>query len=176
MQLPDNKHLRQITDAELRLPTPQQQADSLILWIGDNQETHFNPASIDRSAIAAWIGLPISLPNDSNGWVWLHSQLKEEQLYEADIRQGHILDLKLTMKGSERHERLKKTEIESRTAFMAMKFNQSDVDRAVESCFRPAERTGFVLQVLTHGDHQSSRQPVSWDSCISLCHRRPNAW
>jgi hypothetical protein len=165
MQLPDDKHLRQITDAELptfwrneRLPTPQQQADSLILWIGDNQETHFNPASIDRSAIAAWIGLPISLPNDSNGWVWLHSQLKEEQLYEAaDVRQGHILDLKLTMKGWERYERLKKTEIDSRTAFMAMKFKQSDVDQAVKSCFQPAvKRTGFELRVLTHGQPAGS--------------------
>jgi len=106
MQLPDDKHLRQITDAELptlwrnERPTPQQQANDLVLWIGDNQETQFKPASIDRSAIAAWIGLPISPPNDSAGWVWLHSQLKGEQLYEAaDIRQGHILGLQLTMKG-----------------------------------------------------------------------------
>ena len=88
MQQPDDRHLRVITGGELptfwrseRLPTPQQQANNLILWIGDNQETAFTPARIDRSAIAAWIGLPISLPNDSSGWVWLHSQLQEEQLY-----------------------------------------------------------------------------------------------
>ena len=158
------KSLRKIAASELpdfwrneRLPTPRQQANDLILWIGDNQETHFKSASTDRSAIAAWIGLPISLPNDSTGWVWLHSQLNDEKLYEADIRQGHILDLKLTMKGWERYEQLKKTEIESRTAFMAMKFGQSDVGDAVKSCFQPAvERTGFVLRVVTHGQTAGS--------------------
>jgi nucleoside 2-deoxyribosyltransferase len=88
----------------------------------------------------------------------LHSELKEEQLYAAaEVRQGRILDLKLTMKGWERYEQLKKAEIESRMAFMAMKFNQKDVDRAVESCFRPAvKRTGFVLRVLTHGQPAGS--------------------
>ena len=48
MQQPDDKHLRVIKDEEgdlptfwrnERLPTPQQQADNLILWIGENQET-----------------------------------------------------------------------------------------------------------------------------------------
>src|SRR5262249_45808494 len=95
MQEPDDTHLRVITDKEddlptfwrnERLPTPQQQEDSLILWIGDNQETSSTAASIDRSALAAWIGLPISLPNDSAEWAWLNSKLKEEKLYEvADV-------------------------------------------------------------------------------------------
>jgi hypothetical protein len=163
MQQPDDRRLRVITDNELstfwrseRLPTPQQQADNLILWIGDNQETNFTPARIDRSAIAAWIGLPISVPNDSTGWVWLHSQLQGEQLYRMEvIRQGRAFDLQLTMKGWERYERLKKTEIDSRTAFMAMKFNQTDLNRVVAKCFRPAvKRTGFELRLLT------DRQPA----------------
>jgi hypothetical protein len=165
MQLPDDKHLRQISDDELptfwrneRLPTPQKLADNLILWIGDNQETPFRSASIDRSAIAAWIGLPISLPNDTDGRVWLHTQLDVKSLYQAGaVRQGRILDLKLSMYGWEIYEQLKHTEIASRTAFMAMKFNQSDVNRAVESCFRPAvRRTGFELRVLTHGQPAGS--------------------
>ena len=59
------------------------------------------------------------------------------------------------MKGWERYERLKKTETESRTAFMAMKFNQKDLDRVVAECFRPAvKRTGFELRLLT------DRQPA----------------
>ena len=133
-----------------KLPTPQQQADSLILWIGDNQETAFSVASIERPAIAAWIGLPISQPDDSTGWVWLHSELKGQQLYEANIREGRSLDFRLTMKGWERYQSLKKTEIESRTAFMALKFNQPDLDRVVAECFRPAvKRTGFDLRTIT---------------------------
>jgi nucleoside 2-deoxyribosyltransferase len=165
MQRPDNEHLRRITSAELptfwrneRLPTPQKLEDNLILWIGDNQETPFRSASIDRSAIAALIGLPISLPADTDGWVWLNNQLDVKSLYQlGEVRQGRILDLKLSMYGWEKYEQLKHTAIASRTAFMAMKFNQSDVNHAVENCFRPAVgRTGFELRVLTHGQPAGS--------------------
>jgi hypothetical protein len=163
MQRPGDKHLRVITDDDLptfwrteRLPTPQQQADNLILWIGDNQETSFAAASIDRSAIAAWIGLPIT-PDDVLGWKWLNTQLEPKQFYELNIVSVRFLHFRLTMDGWERYQNLKKTEIESRTAFMAMKFGQSDVNHAVESCFRPAVgRTGFELRVLTHGQPAGS--------------------
>jgi hypothetical protein len=156
MQRPDNRLPNRINSYDLptfwreKLPTPQQQADSLILWIGDTQETAFKVASIERTAIAAWIGLPISHPGDSTGWVWLHSQISGEQFYESNIRGGQILDLRLTMKGWERYQNLKKTEIESRTAFMVLKFNQPDLDRVVAECFRPAvKRTGFELRLIT---------------------------
>jgi hypothetical protein len=150
-QQPRDKPLRVITDDELpsfwrneRLPTPQQQGDNLILWIGNNQETSFATASIDRSAIAAWIGLPIT-PDDVQGWAWLNTQLKPWRSYEHTV-EGRVLDFRLTVDGWERYESLKKTEIESRTAFMAMKFGQSDLDRVVDECFRPAViRTGFKL-------------------------------
>jgi hypothetical protein len=46
MQLPNDKHIRIINSDDLptfwnqgRLPTPLQQADNFILWIGDNQDT-----------------------------------------------------------------------------------------------------------------------------------------
>jgi hypothetical protein len=159
-QQPDDKHLRVIKDNEddlptfwrdERLPTPQQQADNLILWIGDNQKTSSTAANVDRSELAAWIGLPISLPNDSAEWAWLNIELKNEQLYQvAETRQGYILDLKLTMKGWKRHQDLRRTQRESRTAFMALKFNQPALNLVVEKCFRPAvERAGFELRVLT---------------------------
>src|SRR5262249_43029005 len=158
MQQADDKHLRVITDNDLptfwrseRLPPPQQQADNLILWIGDNQETSFATTSIDRSAIAAWIGLPIT-PDDVRAWAWLNTQLGPKQFYELNTVERRVLHFRLTMDGWERYQSLKKTEIESRTAFMAMKFGQSDLDRVVDKCFRPAViRTGFKLQLLTEG-------------------------
>ena len=56
----------------------------------------------------------------------------------------------LTMDGWERFEALRKARIDSRIAFMAMKFNVTELDRAVDECFRPAvRRTGFELRVLT---------------------------
>jgi hypothetical protein len=157
MQKPDDKHLRVIKESDLptfwrdeRLPMPQQQADNLILWIGKNQETSSRAARVDRSELAAWIGLPISHPNDSAEWAWLNSQLKGHKLYEVGDTHQDMLDLKLTMHGWDKYEQLRTTEIESRTAFMAMKFNQPDLDHVVEKCFRPAvKRTGFELRVLT---------------------------
>jgi nucleoside 2-deoxyribosyltransferase len=56
----------------------------------------------------------------------------------------------LTMKGWRKYEELRKQRVESRTAFMAMKFNEAALDRAVEACFKPAVlRTGFELRILT---------------------------
>jgi hypothetical protein len=76
----------------------------------------------------------------------LGKQLQGEQLYVVEPEKG----LQLTMKGWARYQSLKKTQIESRTAFMAMKFSQPDLDRVVENCFRHAVgRTGFELRVLT---------------------------
>jgi hypothetical protein len=45
---------------------------------------------------------------------------------------------------------LKRSQNESRTAFMAMKFGDSELDNVVNQCFRPAvQRAGFELRVLT---------------------------
>ena len=52
--------------------------------------------------------------------------------------------------GWERFEKLNNESIQSRTAFMAMKFGDAELNRVVEEVFRPAvAATGFQLQVLT---------------------------
>jgi hypothetical protein len=148
---------RQITSDELpsfwlqdRLPTPRQQVDALILWVGDHQPTTFELVEIHRSALAATVGLPISDHDDASGFAWLNSQLEPKKLYELLPKGNNVLALKLTMAGWEKHEELKKTAVESRIAFMAMKFGQADLNRVVDECFRPAvARTGFELRLLT---------------------------
>jgi hypothetical protein len=157
MQQPDDQHLRQIREDDLptfwrneRLPTPQQQADNLILWIGDNQEASFSFAITGRQAIAAWIGLPISPPDDFEGWEWLHSEMDGDQFYQSAVGKGAVFRLRLTMRGWEQYESLKRRETESRTAFMAMKFNEDELDRVMAKCFRPAvTRAGFELRLIT---------------------------
>jgi hypothetical protein len=63
---------------------------------------------------------------------------------------GGIVRIMLEMPGWERYEALKKARIDSRTAFMAMKFGEPELDQMVEECFRPAvKRTGFELRILT---------------------------
>jgi nucleoside 2-deoxyribosyltransferase len=157
MQLPQNKHLRIIGSDELpsfwsdgRLPTPLEQADKFILWLGDNQETPSTWALTTAPTIAATIGIALMPGGDSQGWGWLHSQLERRGLYLLTDGGGGQVRLMLTMHGWERYEQLRKQRLESRIAFMAMKFNDVALDRAVRDCFKPAVvRAGFELRVLT---------------------------
>jgi hypothetical protein len=157
MQRPDDAHLHIITSSEVssfwreeRLPNPQQLADSLILWTGDRQPMWMRAANAPRTEIAAWIGLPITSPDDAEGMAWLFDQLRPKQLFDETLVQGGHLNLKLTMAGWEAFERLRRATVESRTAFMAMQFDDATLKNVVDTCFRPAvDRAGFVLRVLT---------------------------
>jgi hypothetical protein len=158
MQLPNDQHLRIIKTGDLptfwrdeRLPTPLQQADNLILWVGDTLETPAQSVLITTAAVAATIGIAISNDGDSSSSAWLNSQLLPKGLYRTEVGRGDgKFGVQLTLEGWERYEALKKQRVESRTAFMAMKFNEPEIERAVNECFRPAvERTDFKLRVLT---------------------------
>lgn len=160
MQRPDQTSLHIIQSDELptfwkegRLPTPPEQADNLILWIDDNQATPFTFVDVTHSVIAATVGIAVSSDgNDSTGWSWLNTQLNPKSLYQINPNPAVAgrVRMMLTMAGWERYEALRKQRIESRTAFMALKFNQTSVDRMVEECARPAVRkTGFELRILT---------------------------
>ncbi len=153
----DKEHLHVFGSDELaffwkqqRLPTPQQQADLFILWAGDNQPSAFEWAEASNSVIAATIGTALSPSGDSQAWGWLHSQLEPEQLYRIKDTGNGKVGIQLTMAGWQRYETLKKSNVESRLAFMALKFGQADLNRVVDECFRPAvARTGFELRLLT---------------------------
>jgi len=47
------------------LPTPAEQADSLILWLGDHQPSPAQDKEISETEVSAWIGTPIT-PNGQN--------------------------------------------------------------------------------------------------------------
>jgi hypothetical protein len=64
MQRPDGTPV-QISEEELRtfnlddpIPSPAQQADSLILWIGDHQPSQEQELEIPGSEVSAWVGSP----------------------------------------------------------------------------------------------------------------------
>jgi hypothetical protein len=158
MQRPDHSHLHIITKEDLpafwreeRLPTPLEQADNLILWIGDNQTTPDVWAETTVPAIASTVGIAVSSGgNDSGAFGWLHSQLEKKQWYrQHSVSEGGKFRVMLEIAGWERYEALKKQRIESRFAFMALKFNQPKVGRMVQECARPAvARCGFELRIL----------------------------
>ena len=158
MQRSDQKHLHKITSEELptfwkdeRLPTPLEQADNLILWIGDNQAAPAEWAETTVPAIAATIGIAVSREgNDGGAFGWLQSQLDKGALFRVQEGTGNRLLMMLEMAGWEKYQALKKQKVDSRRAFMALRFGQPMIDRMVEECARPAvSRTGFELRVLT---------------------------
>ena len=164
MQRPDQKHLRTIRDDELptfwsegRLPSPLEQADNLILLIGDRQPTPSDWVDVTQSEIAAMIGIAVPPDgNDAIGFAWLNSQLEAKNLYEFHpTPPGGVVRVRLRMPGWEKYEALRKQRIESRIAFMALKFGQPAVTNMVEECVRPAvERADFKLRILS--DPQSA--------------------
>ena len=130
-----------------RLPTPLEQADRLILFIGDNQPTPDDWVEITPLALSALLGIAIT---SDKGWAWLNGQLKPKELYNLKESQNGKIRLRLSMEGWKKHGALKKERNESRTAFMAMKFGEPELDRAVAEYFKPAvKRAGFELRILT---------------------------
>jgi hypothetical protein len=163
MQRPDGTPVP-IFEAELRtfnlddpLPSPAQQADSLILWIGDHQTSQAQVLEIPPgSEVSAWIGLPITSHFRDEGLTWLLQQPQIQVLVKEHDAINGPTRLALTFEGWQRYEALNHAQVESRTAFMAMEFD-SEMDRVVKDCFKPAvARTGFELRVLTDGQRAGS--------------------
>jgi hypothetical protein len=157
MQRPDGTPV-QIYEGELGifnlndpLPSPAQQADSLILWIGYHQPSQAQELEIPGSEVSAWIGAPITSNFRDEGLSWLLEQKQIQMLVKEYDAINHPTRLALTFDGWQRYEALKHAQVESRTAFMAMQFDR-EMDRVVKDCFKPAvARTGFGLRVLTDG-------------------------
>ena len=146
------------------MPTPAEQADDLILWVGNHQLSPDNPYQAPLLPLGAWVGTSLGNWEDwLAGLRWLFTYLADARLLTAsnfmpkDSPPTSDLadwlptgDLQLTMAGWQRYAELKKRRVESRTAFMAMKFGDPTLDAVVKDCFKPAvARAGFVLRLLT---------------------------
>jgi hypothetical protein len=143
------------TYCETPLPTPPEQVDDLILWIGDNQPDGATNARAPELLLDAWIGARLpDVPGNAKGLRWLVAAAEPEMasnphhfVCQYDRENA---SLRLTIEGWKRYASLKQTRTDSRTAFMAMKFDKPDVTEAIEKCFRPAvERAGFELRAVT---------------------------
>ncbi len=138
------------------LPDAQEQADDLLLWVGERQP--YPGANLTTAApfLSAWIGAMAAPQDNDAGLRWL---LQEREIKEllgssnaATAGGVPMLDLRLTMAGWKRFDELKRRRVDSRVAFMAMKFNDPELDQVVENYFRPAvDCAGFQLQLLTDG-------------------------
>jgi hypothetical protein len=66
---------------EETLPRPQQQADDLILWVGDNQVAPDAPIHVALPFLGAWVGTSLLEGKDPNAGIrWLFDHLNREHL------------------------------------------------------------------------------------------------
>jgi hypothetical protein len=143
------------------LPSPSRQADDLILWLGDNQIAYETPQRAPLHFLSAWIGA--SLQNPKNPFAGIHWLLTYLDTQSQDLKAGgssddpNVMLLHLTMQGWNKYAELKERRVESRTAFMAMQFRETELANVVEQCFKKAvARTGFELRLLTDGQQAGS--------------------
>ncbi|MEW6613988.1 MAG: hypothetical protein AB1401_00730 [Thermodesulfobacteriota bacterium] len=135
----DSKILDKILENNY-LPSPAEQADNLVLWIGDNIETPGLEIDVNPDLHKAIIGAI-----NNHNFHFIVSSLIEQGLLisKSDMVKRHVT---LSFKGWQRYELIKKGALDSRKAFMAMPFENDLIDKVYRDYFKKAvEQTGFNL-------------------------------
>ena len=128
-------------------PNPAEQAEALINWLGENQRSHHEIATIFPEAIAAIIGA------DGNpGTHFIVNQLHDDGLLRIDAfgneRGGELIGgIGLTFNGWQKFEEIRRNPSHGNTAFMAMAFGNDTLAQIVETHLKPAvSDAGFDLR------------------------------
>jgi hypothetical protein len=131
------------------LPKPREQADNVLLWVGTKQNSPSVFARCQITFLAATIGAAISGASE-DACQWLLNHLEHEKLIEIRPNEpSGSVAMKLSMKGWDRHEELRRSSVPSRIAFMAMKFNDATLEKVMAECLMPAvAQAGFELRAL----------------------------
>jgi len=133
-------------------PTPREQVERLILWIGNNQKSPSAWASnATNEALAATIGSLIS-PYES-AFDWLVNEIKDKGWFASHPSGiNGCPGFRLFMEGRNLYEELRHKIAVSRVAFMAMQFGDATLENVVEKYFMPAvAKAGFELHRVTEG-------------------------
>ena len=135
-------HLKEAKNGEL--PNPAEQLDCILLFYGKKQKGAVGKLiKVSREHLRAKIG---AISTEDVGAIFKYAV--KEGLIEQE---GSPLECrgKLTLRGWKHYAELKRGQTESRTAFMAMDFNNPEVGNIVDKVFKQAvEETGFKLKRL----------------------------
>lgn len=125
------------------LPTPEEQADNLVRWIGDQSRDPGNSVELRPYEHYAVVGA-----RQGAGVYFISDELLRRSLIEGV---GHDAggSFRLTFDGWRRYEELRRGSPTGHYAFMAMQFGDAHLDKMLDSYFKPAvEETGFELRRL----------------------------
>jgi len=126
-------------------PNPAEQADNFVRWIGDNIKYGRHYIPVKKYSIEAIVG-----SQNEREFYFVTDHLKKKGIIETRTaeRRGDtdIYDVTFSFDGWEYYEELKRGDVDSRKAFMAMQYNEEQLDKIVEDVFKPAvKETGFDL-------------------------------
>jgi len=133
---------------KVELPDPATQLDLLILFLGQNQSSSGARVDVPVHCLCAKIGAS-SIGDE----IFVVDAASEKGLMSAQWRPkippivADVRSLRLTLTGWQRFHKIQRGAVTSRTAFMAMPFKNSEVEKVFEEVFRPAvAETGFELK------------------------------
>lgn len=136
------------------LPSPQEQFENLILWMA-KKEPH-SGLNVDFSgplrleALAA-VG---TINDETLAFIVEHAMERGliKGLFKRSVNLTMMGPMMLTLDGWAFYEQLKRGSSFSRRAFMAMQFNEPEMDSVYLNHFKPAvDKTGFELKKLDEG-------------------------
>ena len=124
-----------------QLPTPTEQLDRLVLWIGNTLNSPGKELDVLGGTLRAKIG---ALDTDTERYILTYAN--RLGLVECNSTVARKYLLRLSLKGWRQYEEIQRGNVVSRTAFMAMSFGNAELKSLVDDEFRPAvEETGFRL-------------------------------
>jgi hypothetical protein len=141
----DVEACKKILDGDF-LPTPQEQAENLVRWLGANLPGPGELVRVDFAEHGAIIGA-----QSPDGFHFVVKGLIDSGLLQGDHLLGPFQpsDVTLTFDGWKQFEEFRRGAPSGRKAFMAMEYGDPVLDRLVNDHFRPAvAQTGFELRRL----------------------------
>jgi hypothetical protein len=139
----DSETLKRVLESQ-SLPSPEEQAANLVRFLGDTlaeldpgRELQLNP-----KRAAAIIGA-----SSTSGAAWIARELEALGYVRRESKALGIFAAGLTLRGWDEYGRLRRAHSEGPIAFMAMPFNDMELDDVFANCFKPAVgQAGFELR------------------------------
>jgi hypothetical protein len=135
-------NLKYILD-NLNLPSVDEQFVNLINYLGANTKYPAKPVMIYNDKFPAIVGSVG--PEGAN---YINNYLMEEHLIEHPGGNTILTSFILTPKGWERYGEIKKGIFNTKEVFMAMKYDDHQLNQAYVHFKKAVETTGFKLQIL----------------------------
>ncbi len=122
-------------------PNPVEQANNIIRWLGKKIEAPGEDFRLEPAKHQSIMGAITSIE-----FMWIIKHLIKSGILEGTLTMDPSAEVTLSFEGWQYYEELKRGAIESRKAFMAMKYGEEQLEKIVEEVFKPAvKQTGFDL-------------------------------